>query len=241
MKISNLNARLKRSIKSHWRASVSTVLLLLSLSAAAVWYGCTPNTAARLWGVDDTTWVTYAKNMDGTGPTADHPVYIEAQAERLYGLKIGTPMRVHYIIKTTSDVKPQFDTLMQGVLLHYKSPWRLVARPQPPSHDTKDGITTWDLEVTVAVWEPPSVDGEPGKPIDFIEPPNADPAPAKAAEPGAEQPAKADLSGAPPESSANQSAEPRLWPFKLEFLVLSGKPIKRQYIETPPLNFGFSS
>ena len=47
-------------------------------------------------------------------PTRENPVYIEVAVERLYGLHIGTPMKVRYTVKTLNSTKVRFDTLMRG-------------------------------------------------------------------------------------------------------------------------------
>jgi hypothetical protein len=258
-----------RSLKSYLVAALAA-LLFGGAVAGVSWYSFSDNPPAQLWGVDDTTWVPVAWNSDTTGPTRENPVYIEAQVERLYGLRIGTPIRVLYRIVALNSVHMRFDTLKKGILSRYKTTWRVVEPMKLVWEESKEGYTTRIVELTVAVWEPPSLpESVPvGAHTDFLEPPasdvgkpnlsnipsspvataaSAETAAATAAAPPAAATA-APLAGAKPEAAPPAEAapaapvEPQLWPFTAEFIVSTDEKNQPwKYIETPPINFGFSS
>ena len=237
-----------RGLKSYLVATLAAVLLGSAVAGVA-WYAFQPNPPAQLWGVDDTTWVPVARNMDTPGPTRLDPVWIEASVERIYGWHIGTPIRVRYEIVALSSVKMRFETLKKGILSRYKTTWRAVEPPRLVSEVKKDGYTTRIIEMTVAVWEPPALpDSVPvGAPTNFIPPPASDqhtaPPATVAASPesaaaGVSDPATATV----PQPAPAGPVEARLWPFAVEFVVstdVKNEPWK--YIETPPINFGFAS
>lgn len=244
-----------RSYRMYIVAALVAVLLG-GLAAGATWYTVRDNSPPQLWGTDDTDWTTVAANSDAGGPTREVPVYIEAQVQRLYGLHLGTVNRVRYKIVALTSVKMRFDTLFKGILSRYKTTWEVVEPPKLISQEKKEGRTTRIIELTVAVWEPPSLpDSMPqGQHSEFLPPPaNKDkmaPPPTVAQSPETAQTTKAQAAAsqdtAQPEDDANAGpVEPRLWPMKAEFIVSTddlknGLP-KWEYIETPPINFGFAS
>lgn len=231
-------------------------VLLGGLAAGATWYTVRDNSPPKLWAADDTDWTTVAANSDAGGPTREVPVYIEAQVQRLYGLHLGTVNRVRYKIVALTSVKMRFDTLLKGILSRYKTTWEVVEPPKLVSQEKKEGLTTRIVELTVAVWEPPSLpDSMPqGQHTEFLPPPaNKDktaPPPTVAQSPETAQTAVAQAATAQaatqPGDDANAGpVEPRLWPMTAEFIVSTddlknGLP-KWEYIETPPINFGFAS
>lgn len=202
------------------------VVLLAGAVAGTMMYAASDNSAPKLWATDDSVMKTVAVNSDAKGPTREQPVYIEAQVERLYGLHIGTPIKVRYVVRTLNSTKIRFDTLVRGVLSRYNTTWRLYQKPTVISEEKKEGFTTRVIEMVVAVWEPPVLpDAAP--PADKTADPNAA---VKAAAP-------ADPNAGPPQAE--------LWPFAVEFLysedkMANGLP-KWVYIETPEIKFGFAS
>lgn len=204
-----------------------TVALLSGAGAGTFLYATSDNHAPSFWATDDSIMKTVAVNSKEAGPTRETPVFIEAQVERLYGLHIGTPMKVRYIVRSQNSVKIRFDTLLRGVLSRDRTTWRLYGLPKVVSEERKEGFTTRIIEMTVAVWESPVLPdpAPPVTPPDYkaTEPAGPPPAPAEAAEP----------------------AQPELWPFSVEFLystdtMANGLP-KWQYIQTPAIKFGFGS
>jgi hypothetical protein len=229
-------------------AAALAVILLGCVATGVGWYAYSDNPPPQLWGVDDTTWLTVASNSETGGPTREKPVYIEAQVERLYGLHIGTPIRVRYKIVAQNSVKMRFETLKRGILSRYRTTWRIVEPPKLVSEVSKDGFTTRILELTVAVWEPPSLpESVPlPPPTNFLPPPKSQ---QKTAPPVAvAQSPETAAAGATAPVAAPPTAEDaveQLWPFTVEFVVSweDWKPNnpKWVYIETPPVQFGFAS
>jgi hypothetical protein len=237
------------------------------LAGLAAWgvttYSTSDNSAPKLWATDGTVMHTVAASSDDDGPTREHPVYIIAQVERLYGLHIGTPVKVRYIIKSQNSVKVRFDTLMRGIISRWKSTWRLVDKPVVVSVVRDGGFTTRTIDVVVAVWEPPVMpELAPGKlgPEPAV-PPLATPdqttlavdrkAPSTVAvSPEGAAAAEADAGNQPADAQAAPAPQAppgkaELWPFTVEFLVSTDKLAsgsdKWDYIETPPVKFGFAS
>jgi hypothetical protein len=237
----------------------------VALAGLAAWgvttYSTSDNSAPKLWATDGTVMHTVAASSDDDGPTREHPVYIIAQVERPYGLHIGTPVKVRYIIKSQNSVKVRFDTLMRGIISRWKSTWRLVEKPVVVSVVRDGGFTTRTIDVVVAVWEPPVMpELAPGKPgpepaVPSLAAPGetslavgrkapatvaASPESAAAAQAqGGDQPADAQAAAQAPPGKAE------LWPFTVEFLVSTDRMAngldKWDYIETPPIKFGFAS
>jgi len=253
-----------RNLRKYLFAAVAVTLLGVAAGGALNY--ATDNQPPRFWATDGTVMRTVAASSDEGGPTREHPVYIEAQVERLYGLHIGTPVKVRYIIKAQTSVKVRFDTLTRGILSRWKSTWRLVEPPQLVSQEKANGFTTRTIDVVVAVWEPPVLpELAPGK----AAPEPAVPDLAKPPETSLSPEFKAPSLGASPESAAAaQSAaatqgtagadttggeatpaappgKAELWPFSVEFLIstdtMANGLAKWDYIETPPIKFGFAS
>jgi hypothetical protein len=205
----------------------AVILALLAGAGAGIYlYASSDNSAVVLWAVDDTALHTVAVSSEGKVPTREQPVYIEAQVERLYGLHIGTPVKVRYKIVAQNSVKVRFDTLMRGVISRRPSTWRLLGKPQIVSETSENGFTTHVVELIVAVWEPPVL---PEPKIEAAEVP-------------------ASVPGSVP-ASADNAPQPRvvaeLWPLSVEILVSTekmenGAP-KWDYINTPEVKFGFAS
>jgi hypothetical protein len=249
-----------RSYRKYIMVALAAILLG-GLAGSAILYTVCDNPPPQLWAVDDTGWMTVATNSDAGAPTREVPVYIEAQVERLYGLHIGTVNHVRYKIVALSSVKMRFETLLKGILSRYKTTWEVVEPPKLVSEVKDKGYTTRIVELTVRVWEPPSLpDSMPqGGHTEFLPPPAnkdkmATPAPV-AASPETAQTATATANASSPAPTAagdatsaepQEPVEPRLWPMTAEFIVATddnptnGLP-KWEYIETPPINFGFAS
>ena len=215
---------------------------LVGAGAGTFHYVALDNQPVQLWGTDDTAMHTVAVSSDSKGPTREQPVYIEVQVERLYGLHIGTPMKVRYTIKTLNSTKVRFDTLMRGVLSRYKTTWRLMGKPVLVSQEKKEGFTTRVIELTVSVWEPPVLDPAAPPVVPAATP--ADPAAS------AESAAAAQANPPPPKAQDPNAPPPparqaQLWPFSAEFLYSTDKMAngldKWEYIETPEIKFGFAS
>jgi hypothetical protein len=236
-----------KGLKSYLIASLAAALLV-SAGAGVAWYAFQPNPPAKLWAVDDTTWVPVVRNSDAAGPTRENPVWIEAQVERLYGWHIGTPIHVRYKIVALSSVKMRFETLKKGILSRYKTTWRVVEPPQLVSEVKKEGYKTRIIDLVVAVWEPPSLpESVPlAAPTNFMPPPASsqrqpDPV-VTAASP--ETAATSDAAAPNSDTTATDGApvEARLWPFSVEFVVSTDEKNEPwRYIETPAINFGFAS
>jgi hypothetical protein len=208
------------------------VALLSTAGAGVVVYATRDNHAPSLLATDETVMKTVAVNSPDPEATREHPVRIEAQVERLYGLHIGTPVKVRFIVRTKSSTKIRFETLMRGVITRQATTWRMVGQPTIISEEKKDGFMTRIIELTVAVWEPPVMPDPLPPPV--VNGANATDAAAAAA-------AAADAANAPP-------PEPELWPFVAEIIysdeyTVSGdqKMDVWKYMRTPPIKFGFAS
>jgi hypothetical protein len=208
--------------------ATACVALLTAAGAGVFIYATRDNSAPTLMATDDTVMHTVAVNSPDPEATREHPVRIEAQIERQYGLHIGTPMKVRFVVRTLNSTKIRFDTLMRGVLTRSTNTWRMVGKPTIISEVKKDGFTTRVIDLTVAVWEPPVM-----------------PDPAPQAVDGANATAAAQAA----EAAAKEGPpQPELWPFVAEFLYSTGtigegdqKTDRWDYIKTPPIRFGFAS
>ncbi|MDR3612664.1 MAG: hypothetical protein P4L53_03805 [Candidatus Obscuribacterales bacterium] len=231
----------------------AVILVLLSVAGAGIYfYANGANDAPVLWGLDDTVMHTVAVSSKRMRPTRESPVFIEAQVERLYGLHIGTPVKVRYKIVSQNSVAVRFDTLMRGVISRRASPWRMAGKAKVISTISDNGFTTRVVEVVVAVWESP-VMPEPPLPQDV--PPeavtasiNGSPKPAAVPvwplpvtpEPPFAQVVPVSVNGVP-----KPVVGPELWPFSVEILASTEKlengSAKWDYITTPEVKFGFAS
>jgi hypothetical protein len=135
-----------------------------------------------------------------------------------------------------------------------------VEKPVVVSQTRDGGFTTRVIEVVVAVWEPPVLpEAAPGQPAPepavpaLAQPGETSQAVGRKAPPtvadSPESAAAAQAQGAQaPDAqaaAANPPGKAELWPFTLEFLVSTDKLAsgadKWDYIETPPIKFGFAS
>jgi hypothetical protein len=204
-----------------WSALI--LVLLIAAGACTYLYATSANDAPVLWAVDNTVMHTVAVSSKSMRPTREEPVFIEAQVERLYGLHIGTPVKLRYYVVSQNSVKVRFDTLMRGVISRRATTWRMVGKPKIISETKANGFTVRVIEVLVAVWEPPVL---PEPQLAQAAPPEA--TPAVSAEGSPKAPVVAEL-----------------WPFSMEILASTentenGTP-KWDYIDTPAVKFGYAS
>ena len=177
-----------------------------------------------MWATDDTRW---SEAVPASSPDSDrdHPVGIKVEVEKLYGIRLGQPVKVRITTRSRNSVKISIDTLLAGKLQRDPSPWRLYSKPQMISEEKVNGFTTRVFVVTVAVWEPPTTpENLPGN---------------------AETPDAAGSACVAAVQKGAPSPVSMLWPFTMEFLISSenmanGLP-KWQYMQVPCVNFGFSS
>jgi hypothetical protein len=114
------------------------------------------NAPENFMGSDESEFHTVASNSQYDTPTREVPVNIKVQVQRIYGLHLGTPVRVRLIITTLTGTHTSFDTLMAGILTRDTTTWRLYSKPVIVSDTKHDGFRTQVVDLVVAVWESPT-------------------------------------------------------------------------------------
>jgi hypothetical protein len=145
---------------------VLTALLILVVAAAAAieWHFLIADWLfgdyhSQLWQTDQTP----IQEVVPQNPLSDDPVKIEVDTPRLYGVRIGQPVAVRFIITTKTSNKVNFETISVGVLRRDQTPWKMLGTPQI-SVSTSGEDTTYTVDVVVACYEPPAINSDPASP-----------------------------------------------------------------------------